>query len=121
VTTILVVDSDLGFVAYLCMMLTEAGYSAVPATSAEAAIALLPECGLPHVDLLIVDFALPGAIAFTEALKKRATKAIGIEHPGVAQIKPTSVDAILRRPYSFDPAAALEWLRTVRRVLSEAA
>jgi DNA-binding response OmpR family regulator len=120
VTTILVVDDDLGFLAYLCMTLTEAGYTAVPAPAAERAIPTLRELDLGQVDLLVVNLRLTGAASLAEVLRSRRVKIIGIEDPRVTGIKPGPADGILRRPLPFGQAES-EWLRTVRRVLGEAA
>ena len=120
-TTILVLDGDLGFVAYVCMTLTEAGYTAVPATKAERALPLLQELGLAQIDLLIVNLNLPGALDLVEALRSGPVKVVEIEEPNVTRIRPVPVDGMLRRSGAFGPTAEAEWLRTVRRVLGEAA
>jgi DNA-binding NtrC family response regulator len=121
VTTILVIDNDLGFMAYFCMTLTEAGYTAVPVLTAERAIPLLQEMGLSHVDLLIVNLELPEVVGFVESMRSRHVKVIAIENPGISRIKPIPVDAVLRRPLPYAQTEESVWLRMVRRVLGEAA
>ena len=120
-TTILVVDSDLGFVAYLCMALTEKGYTAVPALTAQDAMPRLHEMCLAKVDLLIVNLNLRGSLGLVASLRTARAKIISIEDPRVTRIRLIPVDGILRRPVRFSPAEESEWLRTVRRVLGEAA
>lgn len=120
-TTILVVDDDLGFLAYFCMTLTEAGYTAVPVTTAARTVPLLQELGLAQVDLLIVNLGLPGVAELVEALMSRHVKVIAIEDPRVTRTKPVPVDGILRRPLPSGQTAESEWLRMVRRVLGQAA
>lgn len=107
--------------AYFCRTLTEAGYTAVPVTTAARAIPLLQELGLAQVDLLIVNLGFPGVVGLVEALKSRRLKVIAIEDPRVSRIKPIPVDGVLRRPLPSGETAESEWLRMVRRVLGEAA
>ena len=115
------IDNDLGFVAYLCMALNEAGYTAVPTIHADRALPLVRELGIARVDLLVANLTLPGVPALVEGLQSKHTKVIMIEEPRIAAIKPIPVDGILRRPDRLGPTAEAEWLRTVRRILGEAA
>ena len=107
--------------AYFCMTLTEAGYTAVPVMTAARAIPLLEEMGLAQVDLLIVNLALSGAVGLVDKLMSRHVKVIAIEDPRVTRIKPVPVDGTLRRTFLSGETAESEWLRMVRRVLGEAA
>lgn len=54
---ILVVDDDKNIRRYLCTVLTQAGYHAQPAASAEDALLMLDTSG---VDLIILDVMMPG-------------------------------------------------------------
>ena len=65
---VLIVDSDLQFVCWLCHVLDAAGYETVPATGIPEAIAALGELDL-SVDLLMVCPGLPGARAFANELR----------------------------------------------------
>jgi len=103
------------------MTLSEAGYTAVPAIRAERALPVLRELRLAQVDLLIVNLALVGAVDLVEALRIQRVKVIEIEEPQVARIKPIPVDGTLRKPRRYNRIVESEWLRTVRRVLGEAA
>ena len=65
---ILIVDSDLRFVFWLCHLLDAAGYETVPATGIPEAVVALAELDL-SVDLLMVRPGLPGARAFAGELR----------------------------------------------------
>ena len=120
-TTILVLDDDLGFVVYFCLALARAGYTAVPATTVEGVRPLLRGLGLSKIDLMIVNFCIPGTLGLVEAVASRRRKVIQIEDPRVARIKLIPVDGTLRKARAVGPAAESRWLRMVRRVLGEAA
>jgi DNA-binding response OmpR family regulator len=117
---ILVVDDDLGFMAYLCMMLTQAGYIAVPALSAEDAMPRLDDMGLTKVDLLIVNLNLRGTFGLVKSVKTAGAKVISVEDPGETRIRLIPADGILHRTPALSQTAESEWLRIVRRVLGEA-
>ena len=117
-TTILVVDDDLGFVVYLCLALTRAGYIAVPSTSVAAAKPLLQELGYSRFDLLIVNFSLTGTLGLLEGAGQ-SVKVIQIDDPRVTRIKRMPADGKLKK--AAGPEGLSRWLRTVRRVLGEAA
>jgi CheY-like chemotaxis protein len=111
VKTILVVDNDLGFIAYLCMTLTEAGYTAVPTINTNRAIPLLKELGISHVDVLVVNFDVPGSLELAERLHVAKIIAIEQEIPGV------TIAATLRRPPQVSKAVEREWLQMLENVL----
>jgi DNA-binding response OmpR family regulator len=68
VQTILIVDSDLGFVFWLGQALFKVGFEVFPAKAVPDALTLLSEC-VPALDLLIINFSLPGAPDFVTALR----------------------------------------------------
>ena len=116
---ILVVDGDLGFVVYLSLALTRAGYMAVPSTSIDGAKPLLRDLGYSKIDLLIVNFSLPGAMGLLKEFKRDSLRVIQIDDSRVARIQQVPVDGAIRKTPGAD--AVTRWLRTVRRVLGRAA
>ena len=119
--TVLIVDGDLGFVAFLWKSLSQAGYAALPATGSQPAIRLLEEVENPKVDLLIVNLALRVADDLIPLLKKQnqSLKIIAVEDPRQSAGINVPVDDSLRRPSSYELAAGDEWLVTVRGVLTD--
>ena len=93
--TVLIVDSDLGFVFWLGQKLNEVGHHAWPAVSVSNAKALAARFD-PNV--LIVNFSLPGAEAFVKSFQRSHTEV-----------------RILALPSDFE--ARLEYLRDLNGVL----
>ena len=118
--TILIVDSDLGFIFWLGQVLDSAGYEALPATSVQDAIALLDLLHL-SISLLMLNASLPDAGYLIEALRKSQThvRVIGIsateERGSILQ----GVDVWRSKPERIDERAKLEWLQLTDRVLSD--
>ena len=110
--TILVIDNDLGFMAYLCMTLTEAGYTAVPTINVNRAIPLLKVLSIRHVDVLVVNFDMPGSV---ELAKMLGSKIIAIER----EIPHVTIAAMLRRPLQVSKLVEREWLQMLAKVLGE--
>jgi hypothetical protein len=119
VTTILLVDNDLGFMAYLRMAITEAGYIAGPATIATGTRHMLRELGLAHVDPLVVNLALAGPAGLVESLRSRHARVLSIENTGVTPKQPVPVDGRLSRPSEYSQSMSSDWWRTVSRVLGK--
>ena len=111
--TVLVVDNDLGFMAYLCMTLTKYGYTAVPTSNAARAMLLLKELDVPHVDVLVVNFDVPGSLELAKAL---GSKVIAIERPSEG----VTIAATLQRPLRVSKKIEREWLRIFANLLGEA-
>ena len=116
----LVVDDDLGFVAMLCLKLTEAGFVSLPATAAARALPLLQEMDVPRIDLLIVNFAVPGAVDLMETLgaDSERLKIIAINDLRASSPAPVPVDGVISKPPGAEPASEQAWLQIVERVLS---
>jgi hypothetical protein len=102
-------------------MLTEAGYTAVPALTANDAMRRSHEMCLTKADLLIVNLNLRGTFGLVKSLRTARAKIISIEDPRVTRIRLIPVDGTMRRHVPLGPAKESEWLRTVKRVLGEAA
>ena len=119
--TILIVDSDLGFVAFLSKSLSQAGYVALPATTSETALPLLEELENPRVDLLMANFALPSTADLTTTLKERNSllKVVAIEDSSPSAVTSIPVDVSLRKPSPGELAMVEYWLETVSRVLDD--
>ncbi len=118
-TTIVILDSDLGFVFWLGQALAKTGYRVLPAGNVAGATELLSWSD--GVDLLIVNYSVPGARMFAEGVLRRQgyLKIIAVledgEEPG---FETPGADAFRGRPSSGDEAARLEWLETIGRVLA---
>ena len=119
---VLIVDGDLGFVFWLGRALDEAGYQALPAKSIADATALLDELSI-GIDLLIVNYSLPGAAAFSETLRQsqgRNLRVIALaeewEESGAAL---ASADVLGRKPGSgVGLASRMEWVETIQGVFA---
>jgi hypothetical protein len=116
VKTVLLVDSDLGFVFWLGHALDSAGYEALPAKSVSDAIALLVQYRL-SIDLLILNPSLAGAPGFAEDVRtsQRHAKIIVLaESTGAMQGGEVSHP----KPDRIDEIAKLEWLDLIHNVLA---
>ncbi|PWU03313.1 MAG: hypothetical protein C5B51_19210 [Terriglobia bacterium] len=67
----MILEEDLGLVMWLGSILTESGYQAIPATTADEALRIVAEFGLKRVDLLIVNPELPDAFDLVRKLRDR--------------------------------------------------
>ena len=119
--TILIVDSDLGFLAHLSKSLSAAGYLALPATTSQTAIPLLEELENSKVDLLMVNFALPSTADLVTTLKERnqLLKIIAVEDPRRYVDTNVPVDVSLRKPYPSGSPVENEWLVTLTQLLGD--
>jgi DNA-binding response OmpR family regulator len=118
--TVLIIDSDLGFVFWLGKLLGDAGYQALPAKGVSEARALLGELNT-EIDLLIVNPSLPGAPDFVSALRRsypnsKVLTALGEKDQSADRVQISDVTA--RKPLVQDPGASTLWLRMVGHVLS---
>lgn len=69
VTTILILDNDLGFCFWLGQALTGSQCRAFPATTITEAVTLIAQFKL-KIDFLILNAAVPGATDFMKALRR---------------------------------------------------
>jgi len=107
---ILIIDDELGFVAWLGVTLAANGYATLPATSLSAAKQLLEELSaIP--DLVVMNVELGGTMELIEALRRAnvALKVIAIEDT-TPPARPIEVDGMHSR-------SEADWLMTVERVL----
>lgn len=83
------------------------------------AIPLLEELENPTVDLLMVNLALPDTAAIVSTLKERNPwlKIIAIEDPDLRAVTEIQADAILRKPYTVEPAGEDPWVAAVKEIL----
>ncbi|HKE28100.1 MAG TPA: response regulator [Bryobacteraceae bacterium] len=113
--TVLIIDSDLGFVFWLGRILQGAGCEVIPAKSSAEASVLLSELST-GVDLLIVDSRLAGVVAFADEQRRSRPKvkilvAISDKDTSAGQIQ--LADVIARKPPHLDDTAASLWLGMV--------
>ena len=119
-TTVLIVDSDLGFVFWLGRTLDAAGYQTLPAKSIADATTLLEEI-TAKIDLLIINSSLSGAAEFVSTLLQspRPLKVIAVSDVEGPFTTLPGVD-VWRTKFQniVDRAASLEWLHLVHGILS---
>jgi len=117
---VLILDRDLAFAFWLGQALDLAGYDAFPAKSCEDATELLTHLNV-SIDLLVVGYASPGAVALANALRRSQPhfKVLAAVAEGE---EPTSIfaeaDAVQSKPSSAVSASKTEWLRTIESLLS---
>jgi len=119
--TLLIVDSDVGFLWWLGEIFAEAGYQVVPALNCSQALAAVKRFHL-QIDLLVVNPALTGVLRLVTALERpdRDLKIvliregpIGLKYPGFRY------DATLTRPSGWEPISRTDWLRKLRVLLKQ--
>jgi DNA-binding NtrC family response regulator len=110
--TVLVVDDDLDLRVALEEVLTEAGYQAVLAQSAEHALQLLETVARPC--LVLLDYTMPGAGAegFLSAIENRADAGsfavvLMTGMPRVALRSDTRIAGQLSKPFEMDQLLVL--------------
>ena len=117
--TILVVDDELGLLAFMKQTLTKSGYSVSCAEDAEAALKILAQ---QKIDLVITDVIMPGMNGYELALN------VSKLYPTIKlQIVSGFVDdgiieeehALLHENRLRKPVSSLELLRKVRKILDE--
>lgn len=121
-TTVWIVDNDLGFVWWLGEIFSELGCRALPALSCQQAISLMQALKV-GIDLLVLNPRLPGAMGmlqiFSSTYPNFKTVLIGKASPALTTaIHPR---AHLERPSSSDAISRHEWFKKVRKLLTEMA
>ena len=115
-TTVLIVDGDLGFVFWLGQALDSAGYLALPANDTRSALKLIQEHKI-RVDILVIDPLLPNAFSLIATLRQAIATLItvGAISPewGVRPSEP-EFNAVIRKPEKLTAAALLSWLALIR-------
>jgi DNA-binding response OmpR family regulator len=107
---VLIIDDELGFVAWLGVTLAANGYATIPATSLSAAKQLIEELNA-NPDLAVMNLELAGTIELIETLRRAnlALKIIAIEDT-TPLARTIEVDGMHSR-------SEADWLMTVERVL----
>jgi len=118
--TILLVDTDLGFMFWLGQALGDDGYEALPAKSVGDAISLIDQLKI-RIDLLIVNASLQRHASLVDRLHRTQEhlKVIAVSADRETPM-PKGFDASKSKPLRIDRAAKLEWLDLVRSVLGGA-
>ena len=117
--TVLIVDTDIGFVFWLGRVLADGGYQPVPARSVSAAILLLPHIAA-RIDILIVNTSLQRSGSFINRLRCSQTnlKVIAVaENVDVGGV--SGLDASKGKPLNSDQSSKAEWLELVGNVIGE--
>jgi DNA-binding response OmpR family regulator len=116
--TVLLIDSDVGFVFWLGQGLGHAGYKVIPAESVSRAKALLDEVKM-IVDLLVVNTALPHAAGLVESLRRLnpSVKVVALidNQPALDQIP--DADVHCRRPTLTDESTRQDLMAQIEKVL----
>jgi hypothetical protein len=119
--TLLIVDSDVGFLWWLGEIFTEVGYQALPALNCSQALAAVKKFHL-QIDLLVVNPALTGVGRLLASLERSGRDLkivliregpIGLKYPGFRY------DATLTRPSGWEPVSRPDWLRKLRNLLKQ--
>ena len=116
--TVLVVDSDLGFVFWLGHGLDQTGYAAFPAKSVPTAKKLLGELKI-GVDLLIVNSALPDAAGLVDVLRgiHQRLKVVVVADDPAGLHRIPDVDLRFRKPDQIDESTREDLIAQIERVL----
>lgn len=119
--TILLVDSDLGFIFWLGQALDAAGYSAVPAVNVASAAELIQEHRL-SVETLIIDPFLPDAFPFISHLRQlhpdlHVVAAIPDDWRSFPPLP--EIDTILRKPQRLTGTSLIQWLKVIQDFFAE--
>jgi hypothetical protein len=119
VRTILIVDSDLGFVFWLGQALLDAGYEALPAKGVREATALIEELKT-EIDLLIINPALAGAPDLANSLRRfrgdlKVLAMLGEKDQEAGQIP--NPDATIRKPLQVNLNVSALWLGIINQLL----
>jgi DNA-binding NtrC family response regulator len=115
VKTILIIDTDVGFVFWLGRTLDDGGYQTIPAKDVPSAIAMIDQFKL-EVDLLIVNANLQGSTAFIEQLRRSNVKVIALIADEDSPL-PMQVDASRKRPSNIDEKTRLDWIDFIESVV----
>jgi hypothetical protein len=116
--TVLLVDSDLGFVFWLGQTLDFAGYCAIPAKSTLTAKELV-NFHKVTADILIIDPSLPDVVPFISALRNlQPIKVIGcVDVEGREYMYTSDFDLIKAKPKVFTDSACAQWMEIVESLL----
>jgi DNA-binding response OmpR family regulator len=117
VKTILIVDTDLGFVFWLGRILDNAGFEALPAKTVADAANLLSWLSV-RLDLLVINPSCSHTIAFVEERRSDGLlKIIGI-HDGESHDEVAGINVWLKKPEQTDELSGVEWLQRIESVLA---
>ena len=116
--TVLVVDSDVGFVFWLGQGLDQNRYAVVPAASVPNARTLLDELAIT-VDLAIINPALPDAADFVGTLRgcNPCLKVVLVTDPTAEPGQIPSFDLRCQKPKLIHDSAQQDLIAKIRRVL----
>jgi len=116
--TVLVVDSDVGFVFWLGHGLDQNRYAVLPAASVPNARTLLDELAIT-VDLVIIDPALPDAANFVETLRggNLLLKVVVVADATAEPAQIRSFDLQCQKPEAIDDSALQALITKIRKVL----
>lgn len=120
--TVLLVDSDLGFIFWLGQALDREGYAALPAKSIPDAISLLAELRI-SIDVLVVNPLLAGAAEWIALFRDSQEHVKVVALLGFAENMAAGdlgADAALAKPAVIDEISQLECLQVVNDVLMAA-
>ncbi len=112
--TVLIIDSDLGFVFWLGKTLDAAGYQTLPARNASDASALLSQPDA-RPDLLIVNPSLPGIDSLIGRLRRSQEDLKIIAVSAFAEADTETGN----KPSAFDETYKQTWLDVVRKVMED--
>jgi hypothetical protein len=111
---ILIADSDLGFVAWLCCALIGPNRQTWPACSVSDAMVLVVEPSTP-IDVLIINPSMPKASKLIDLLRlcRPHLKVIGVGGRGKSKLP--NIDVGRQKPSRSDQSAKEEWVEALKR------
>jgi DNA-binding response OmpR family regulator len=116
--TVLVIDSDVGFVFWLGQGLDQNRYAVLPAASVPNARTLLDELAIT-VDLVVVNPALSDAADFVETLRGRnpRLKVVLVADTTAEPAQIRSFDLQCQKPSVIEDSALQDLIAKIRKVL----
>ena len=116
--TVLVVDSDVGFVFWLGQGLDQNRYAVLPAASVPNARTLVDELAIT-VDLAIINPALPDAADFLGRLRgcNPCLKVVLVPDPTAEPAQIPSFDLQCQKPTITDDSAQRDLIAKIRKIL----
>jgi DNA-binding response OmpR family regulator len=116
--TVLVVDSDVGFVFWLGQGLDQNRYAVLPAASIPNARTLLDELAIT-VDLVVVNPALPDAADFVGTLRgcNPLLKVVLVSDAAAEPAQIPSFELQCQKPKIIDDSAQQDLIAKIRKVL----
>jgi hypothetical protein len=120
--TILLIDSDLGFIFWLGQALDAVGYSAIPAVNTRGAAELIEEHRL-LIDTLVINPLIDEALPFISSLKRTRSELktiAAIPDDTANNLGMPDFEAIIHKPDCLTRMAVTQWVNIIQSLSSGA-